>query len=651
MKFITAILLLACTTSAFAQHSIITEYDRGGRPIMPDSVQEMADHSVLLRRNVIVDHVEEGDQVVEYLLTHIVTYLKDNTGIEQNNTVQIGLGDLLDVVSIKARSFKPDGTVLELPPDAFKRAHDEEKKENYLYFAYEGLVPGSMTDYVCVLKQSPELRGSRTMMQFAVPILHERLDLVGPARLVMVAKEYNGLPPAVIDTTDAEQQHLCWALSNVPALKEEPSSAPLAERMQVIFALDRIPDIGLKNYSGYVGATKTYHNVLYPDLSSKTRKALTALLKEAKVSFARDEEDKVRTLECYIKDHFSLRPAGPGARDLDLILKDRTCDVIGMNILYCTLLAEMGVEHQVVITSDRVSSPFDPTFENYFYLQDVHLYFPKLKKYLAPTEFDMRLGWLPWENMDNAALFIRNYTIGTTTTGVGKIGFIDALPDTLNAHDIFAHVVLNEDASSATVTFENRLSGYFANGIQAYYAYMNEDQRKKLEEGLLGFLTDNSSTHEVRVENGDAALQGSKPLILHATVETSKFSGSAGEKRLFNIGELIGPQTEMYSENTRKLPVNERYARRFHRELEVVIPKGWSIANAADLVMEHHLDADGERLLQFTSTWRTDGDTIKVNIDENYRRCQLPVEQFGTFRQVVNAAADWNKLKLVLVKD
>ena len=651
MKNLLPFLLFAFASGAFAQHAVITGYDRGDKPAVPDSVPGMAEHAVLLRRNVVVDHIEEGDNVVEYQLTQITTYLKDNTGIDQNNTVQIGLGDVIDVVSIKARSFMPDGTVVELPADAFKRAKDENNQENYLYFAFEGLVPGSVIDYVCVLKQTPDLRGERMMMQFAVPMIEERFDLVGPARFVVVAKEYNGLPSATIDTSDAELQHQYWELRNVAALKDEPSSAPVAERMQIIIALDRIPDLKIKDFSGYVGATKTYHAVLYPELSSKTKKGVTALLKSAKVSFARDEEDKVRTLEGYIKGHFSLRPPGPGARDLDQIMKDRVCDKVGMDILYCTLLAEMGVEHQVVVTSDRTSTPFDPKFESYYFLQDVHLFFPKLKKYLAPTEFDMRLGWLPGENMDNHALFISNYVIGTTTTGVGKIGFIEAIPDSLNGHDIYTQVTLNDDASSATVKFENRLNGYFANGIQDYYAFMNDEQRQKLEEGLLGYITDNSDSHEVSVENGEGALQGVKPLVLRATVVTSKLSGTAGEKRLFNIGELIGPQTEMYTENERKLPVSEDYQRRFHRELAVTLPKGWSLANGADLAMDQHLDVDGTRLLRFISTWHMDGDTLMVNIEENYRTCQLPVEQYEAYRKVVNAAADWNKLKLVLVKD
>ncbi|MEO8732717.1 MAG: DUF3857 domain-containing protein, partial [Flavobacteriales bacterium] len=218
--------LLLFTTAASAQHAVITNYDRGDFPAVPDSVKATTEHAVVLRRNIIVDHFSDGNNMTQYLLMQVTTYLKDNAGIDQNNTVQIGVEDVDDVVSVKARSISPDGKVTELTPDAFKKSKDDDKQESYLSFAYEGLVPGSMIDYVCVLKEDPQLRGNRRMLQFSTPIVQERIDLVGPARLVMATKSYNGAPEARTDSSDETLQHLYWELRNVPALKDEPSSAP-----------------------------------------------------------------------------------------------------------------------------------------------------------------------------------------------------------------------------------------------------------------------------------------------------------------------------------------------------------------------------------------------------------------------------------------
>lgn len=650
MKHLLAAATLTAATFAHAQHAPVADYDIGPVPTVPDTVRTMKEAEVVLRYTAMYDRMEEGNEVNEYHLMHVTTFLRDNTAIEANNKVYLSLNQVQRVVSIKARTIMPDGSVIDLKDEDFKQAQDEEKKESFLYFAFEGLVPGAVTDYVCVTKRSPDLRGDRCMLQFTAPVLQERFDLIGPARLVMATKCLNGAPVLKADSTDDDLQHLYCELRNVPGVEDEPSSAPTAHRMQVIFQLDRVPDANIKDYSGYVNATKIYHSVVYPTIEPKTKKSLAALLKSAGVAFARDEEDKVRTLEQYVKSNFAISPSGEHTRELDHILKTHTCDQTGMCILFCALLNEMGEEHQLVVTSDRTSLPMDPKFESFIYLQDVVLYLPTLKKYLAPTEFTMRLGWIPSEDMDNNGLFIRNYDLGGTMTGVGKLGHIDALPDSVNGHDIYTKVQLSADAASATVDMENRLTGYFANGIQPYYGLMNEERRTEVLNDLVGFITDNSTTHEVSVENGEGALTGVKPLILHAKATTSKFSGSAGDKMLFNIGELIGPQVEMYTKDTRKLPVDDDYNRRFHRELEVTIPAGWTVQNGADLAMDQHLDIDGRRVLQFVSTWHMEGNTLKVNIDENYRQCQLPLELYEPYRKVVNAAADWNKLKLVLVK-
>jgi hypothetical protein len=651
MKF-TFSIFLACTVSALsAQHAIITDHDRGTFPVVPDSVKQLDLHSVILRREIILDRVFEGENVVEYQLVQLTTWIKDGVGVDQNNKVSLNLNNVNELVSVKARSRNPDGTITELAPDAFKRMQDEDHEQEKLYFAYEGLVPGSIVDQLHVIKRNANLRGSRVLLQFEEPVLEEELHLTGPARLVNMAKGYNGAPEATRDTSVADMEHLRWTIRNVSALKSEPASAPNAECMQVIYALDRVPDQNLKDWSGYLSATKIYHDQLYPVLSAKTNKALKKIIQDAQVEKVKDQEGRIRALEQYVKENFSVRPMGPGSRDLDQIIKERNGDHIGLDMLYCTLLTQLGIEHQVVMTSDRTEVRFDPDQGNFFFLQDVLLYFPQVDKYLAPTDFSLRLGWVPGNNTDNNALFIRSYDLGGTSTGVGKVQWIAALPDSLNSHDITATVKLNADASAADVELENRLSGYFASGLQSYYAFLNEEERTKLHEGLLGYLTNNSTSSSVTVENGDGRSQGVKPLVLHAKLSTAKFSGTAGEKRLFNIGELIGPQSEMYATEKRTLPISEEFCRRFRRDLTVVIPDGWTLLNGTDLAMDKHFDLDGERILNFISTWHMEGNTLMVHIDENYRRCQLPVAQAEAYRETVNAAADWNKLKLVLVKN
>ena len=50
----------------------------------------------------------------------------------------------------------------------------------------------------------------------------------------------------------------------------------------------------------------------------------------------------------------------------------------------------------------------------------------------------------------------------------------------------------------------------------------------------------------------------------------------------------------------------------------------------------------------FDATYEISGNVLSIKIDEWYDRVYYPIEKFEEFRKVVNAAADWNKVVLVM---
>jgi hypothetical protein len=52
----------------------------------------------------------------------------------------------------------------------------------------------------------------------------------------------------------------------------------------------------------------------------------------------------------------------------------------------------------------------------------------------------------------------------------------------------------------------------------------------------------------------------------------------------------------------------------------------------------------------FNSSYQAEGNIVKINILEEYRRTNYPLSQFEDFKKVINAAADFNKVTLVLEK-
>ena len=54
--------------------------------------------------------------------------------------------------------------------------------------------------------------------------------------------------------------------------------------------------------------------------------------------------------------------------------------------------------------------------------------------------------------------------------------------------------------------------------------------------------------------------------------------------------------------------------------------------------------------MAFVSNYKLENDLLTVTIDEYYKKTQLPVEAYPVFQKVINAAADFNKVTLVIEK-
>jgi hypothetical protein len=62
------------------------------------------------------------------------------------------------------------------------------------------------------------------------------------------------------------------------------------------------------------------------------------------------------------------------------------------------------------------------------------------------------------------------------------------------------------------------------------------------------------------------------------------------------------------------------------------------------------LDNDGKPMAFFTSDYKLEGGKLIITIIESYNALELPIEKYNDFREVINAASDFNKITLVLDK-
>ena len=644
-------LSIALTTNSSAQDKLVRDYDWAVTPTLHNALHVKDAPTTIIRSVTMVDWEEEGNALNEYYLMHQVRHVGAESSVEDNNKIYIPLSDVIDVVSKKARVIDPTGKVVTLTEEDFKMAEDEEDHQRYLYFAFSGVQVGSEIEYLIVLKKEPTLRGDREMLQYSSPVVMRELHLITPKHLVLGTKGYNGAPEAVFDSSRTDVRHLSVTAKDLKGLKKEHSAYYAPNAMQTAFKLDANIARQTRDFSSYVSATKMYHSVIYPTVDAKVQKELRKLIKASGAEQATDDEDKVRRVEDHLKTNYNIVRSGAGElRDPAYILKNKVMNNVGAMIMTAGLLTEMGIDHQVVVTSDRQSYKFDKDFESYLSLQREFIYFPSFKKYMAPTESELRVGYIPAEFMDNLGLFIRTVDVGGTRTGIGKVNYIEPLSDDRCIHDIKARVDLASQPGSAVINLENSLSGYYAQFLQPYWSLLDDENKEKLMDSMVGFVTEDSESHKVEVEDYGSLNFGVKPVVIKLNATTTRFLENAGEKTLFKIGELIGPQMELYADKERTMPVDDDHARRYMRVITVVLPAGTKVENLASLNMDRSLVRDGKELLRFHSDYTLEGNTLTVTVEEFYKVCQLPLSEFEAYRSVVNAAADFNKVTLVLAK-
>ncbi len=139
-------------------------------------------------------------------------------------------------------------------------------------------------------------------------------------------------------------------------------------------------------------------------------------------------------------------------------------------------------------------------------------------------------------------------------------------------------------------------------------------------------------------------------VVMKTDFKSSHFIENAGTRILFKVGELIGPQTELYRDDQRATPVENDFNRGYDRVIKVRIPDGYRVKNPDDC----HIDIqfkDGDQVpFLFTSDHKQNAQTLEITIREYYKSIHAPLARYEDFRKVINAAVDFNKVVLVLEK-
>ena len=643
--------ILTLTLSAHAQQAKIYQETWAEHPVIhPIDARYSKESAVILLDVRRIEYVKVDSNLFEkYRTVHRIIHVNDDNGIESFNKIYIGYSDTSDIVAMRARTILPDGSVREINRSDMKDVNEEGKM--YKIFAMEGLEKGSEVEFYYTVKFSLNFFGGESL-QGGFPILDAHLEILSPENLIFQLHGYN-CDITVNDTVNGGKKIVSTRLTDIPGAEKEKYSAYNAALRRVEYRL---------SYNTVSGAEKVRLNTwnmlaqrihqMYETFSEKDLNRVGDIIQTNGWQKLPDDRQKIIAVEDYLKKQFTTRKEidNENAGNIEWMIKNKIASHYGMVRLYAAIYTKLGVEHQIVLTCDRNEKTVDRTFENWDNADEFLLYFPSTKKFLAPLSVYMRY---PWFNPDWAAtngVFCQSTTIGNYTTAIAVIKPVPLGEYGESFSRLVANFRFNTRLDSLIVNFKEADYGYPTLDARSMFALSDQDDRQKMLKAIARMATNSEKLIFSKVENDKIEdCSDNKPLLLEETILTDGLLENAGKNILVKIGQIIGPQTEMYHEKPRQFPVSLDYPHTEERFIDFIIPQGYVIKNPNDLNVQVEYKKEGETTLGFTADYKIEGDTLHVHVMETYRYVNYPMSEYENFRKVINAGADFNKLTLVLI--
>jgi len=654
-SYIYLLVLFLCVTNLRAQKDpYYKTYDWEDNPVASIDIEKFQDKDIVAFKDKTVNefYFLSKDNFVEYSLVHKLYWLNSNDNIEKYNKVYLPSSSNSEVVKNKARVITKQGKIIELDDSKILTSEDEETKRTFKYYALEGIEKGGFIEYFFVVKRYPTYTGNRITLQSDFDKKNVDFELLAPSNLIFQFKTYNGLPEAVKDSTNKDKNHWKLQLKELGSLEKEEQAPYSAMSKYLVYKLKQNTNNPGNDVVSYrIGSQNIYKN-LYSDIDSKLGNKIKGFLKTIDGIDSKDLTTRIRAIENYVKANFYVGEISrEDLEDISSILDNKVANEIGIVKLYLALFNALDIKHQIVYTTDRREMKFDKDFEAYNFLQEHLIYFPKNKLYMAPAKLDSRLGFPSGYLTDNYGLFIKQVTLGGFTSGVGSIKYIKPVNYDKTNYDLVMNVSFDPDDFTITkLKMDRTMDGYYAVYVQPFMDVAKEENRDEMIDGVIKSINPNFEIIEKKVLNASSKDFGNKPLQIIAELKSEDYVDKAGNKYLFKIGNIIGPQQEMYQEKVRQLPVENEFERSYDRKIIVDIPEGYQFKNLDKININESYSKDDKELFMFKSSCEIKDNQLIVSIIEHYNQNIIDFSLYEEYRTVINSAANFNKVTLVLEK-
>lgn len=635
--------------TAISQTKFYANYNWEKKPVLTasDSAYKDLDFYTVYHNHILEYAYDANGELSLYETWHELMHINTDKGVEAKNKMYIPSGKIIEMIDIKARCVTASGKVINLDRSGIKEVDNLEDMGPYTIFAYEGVEPNSDIEYIYTAKKASNIYGAYNT-QFTHPVKRTEVHFIHPKNLTYDVRSYNGFPPFVKDTSNADVGHLVAKAENTEAFVEESYSAGDANKYYFCFQLRyNTQKSNAKLYTWNLLANdliKVYYNPEKDDI-----KAIAKLISKSGAAKENTEFEKIRMLEDYIKQNIVYSSDVP-AMSIEKSLSQKVTNAFNLNRIFVEASRQLGLNLELVFAQNRFESVFDPGFESYLQLKELLIYYPSIDKYLDPANYYSRLGFAAEQYILSPALFAKATEVAGVVAGVAKIKTVGS-PDYQQSQNVIniRTEFIGEDFTPKSQV-EHQYTGYSSYNLQPVYYVMTEEQKQKIMESILKQSGENTIIKSSSVKNGEAEAILKKPFIISGTIETPSLVESAGNKHLYKLGMMIGPQAELYQKKARKSDIVLGYPHGFVRNMEVVIPEGYRLTNPEALVFNVILMDNDKESSYFKSSYKLDGNKLLVTVMEQYISPFYPKDKYEEFKDVINAAADFNKVTLIFEK-
>lgn len=649
MKKIVIVFLIFVDTLAFSQFH--KNYDWSNQVIVEEIIDSSFNKSSIgLINKYILEYYELNDSLnstfSKLLTRHSKFKILDLEGVEFHNILYVPMYNSVSLIDLKVRVIDSVGNIKNLDNSNLIELDNEDYNSNFKIYQLTDLKVNSIVEYIYTTKEKNEIHGSQILQEEYFNVKTEFILI--PGKYKSKVKAYN--TNAIFNTELIDEIPIKKiTLNNLDSYVNEEYSTGQANRVNIIYQCYKDEKKNSQN-EFWRNITNSIHPIAFPTKFSRELIILNDLIFSERENYTQFQ--RLNLIDNYIKTNFKIIENGNSKlSSLDYILKNKTGSNIGFIQLYSSLLTHNTINYELLITSNRYFNKFDPEFFNPDNLREILFYFPEEKKYLIPDRIEYRVGEAPYNVLGNYGIFMdRNK----------DYYFSEIIENDKKYSTIIRTIDVNFKKMKEVIISENqKFTGHWAVTNRAMLNLSNNVNTSDFKDYLTTSGIRGKKTIDYSIENDDIFQPiYNNPFIVNSVISSNSIISrhvlnipvKKSKIYKFQLGSIIGTQSELYSNKTRVSPIEIKYPNYYEYDISVKIPRGYKVEGVEKININENYISNGNIIAKFESKYRVIGDTIVISIEEFYKSLKYSKYRYNEFRNVINAAADFNKVEILFVR-